>query len=117
MRQLYEAYALTPPFATVRRNEWFPLARFGYDVGELQATAAAPSSEHLTLVELPVINQANVAVFSVVTDAGFVVSTTFGAVPPPVEPLPTVHAYEDVRVPYEFETVTVNRWAPAARPE
>jgi hypothetical protein len=117
MRQLYEAYALTLPFATVRRNEWFPVASPGYEVGEVQATAGEPSSEHLTLVELPVIDQANVAVVSVVTDAGFVVSVTFGAVPVPVEPLPTVQAYDDVRLPYEFETVTVNRWAPAARPE
>jgi hypothetical protein len=77
--QLKLALLLPPAFETVTLKLWPPAERLLYDVGELQVTAAAPSSEQVVLVTVPVVDQAKVALVDVVELAGVPVNVTVGA--------------------------------------
>jgi hypothetical protein len=110
----YEDEALPAPFATVTRKECAPTARPAYDLGETQ-DAATPSSVHVVLVTVPVVDQANVAEVAVVEAAGTLVSATVGAEPEP-DGAVTVHEYVALTLPLPFATVTRNECPPTASP-
>ena len=78
--QPYVALADPAVFATRTTKRCVPAARPAYVRGELQVAAAPPSSEHVTLVGEPLVDQANEADVDDVESGGPDVSATVGAV-------------------------------------
>jgi len=83
--------------------------------GDVQLVAAAPSSEQVVLVTVPLVDQAKRAVDAAERRAGTDVSVTVGRVVY-VVPLVTVQVYEDDALPAPFATVTLNECVPGASP-
>jgi hypothetical protein len=86
--QLAVALALPLLLDTVTRNVWLPTASAEYDFGDVHATAAPPSSEHVVLETVPLVVQVNDALVDVVDEAGPPVNETVGAPPDGVLPVP-----------------------------
>jgi hypothetical protein len=55
--QVAVAEALPAAFRTVTRKRWLPRGMPEYDFGDVQATAAPPSSWQVVLVTVPVVDQ------------------------------------------------------------
>jgi hypothetical protein len=84
----YVALALPALFDTVTRKACEPTASPEYDFGDVQAAAAALSSEHVVVETVPEVDHPNDAVVAVVDDAGPLVRLTVGVVTPPPPPEP-----------------------------
>ena len=76
----YVQFAEPAPFVAVTTKRCEPTASPEYDHGEVQATAAPPSREQVTLVGEPEVVNANVAWVDVVLAPGPDVTVTLGAV-------------------------------------
>jgi hypothetical protein len=86
--QFAVALALPLLLETVTRNVWLPTESSEYDLGDVQATAAPPSSEHVVLVTEPPVVHVKEALVEVVDEAGPPVNETVGAEPGGGLPLP-----------------------------
>jgi hypothetical protein len=105
--------ALPAEFATLTTNVWRPRPTPLRVSGDVHGVAAAPSSEHVTLVGEPVVVQAKVGELD--AERGTSVNVTVGRTAAGAEAV-TVQAYDALFEPPLLATLTTKLWLPTARP-